>query len=730
MARSELLKAQLEKLPNLPGVYLMKNAEGEIIYVGKAKNLKNRVRSYFRDPSTLDLKTATLSIAIRDFDYFIVSNESEAFFLEANLIKRHQPRFNILLKDDKFYPYIVVTAEHFPLILMTRNTALFPGAKIYGPYTIAEHTNAVVDFLNLRFKLRTCTRNMNKRSSRPCLNYSIEQCSAPCAGMISEDDYNRALDEAESLLAKITNGALTNAAPTKYIPPSDISNTSNASELPNSSKSSNTPNTSKESNTPNSSNSLKRSEFSDAEEPAKISEISKIFKKFGMTPIEVLHEVEYDMQAAADALDFERAIELRGVAAALRGLSVKQRVLSTDGKNQDYIAGDIEGDKACAMLFQYRDGKLIDREEYTLLGAEGMNESQLVEAFIKQYYTGSENIPNEILLSVPVDDMDGLATAFTEMVSFKVSLETPEKGDKKRLVELVKKNATEYLKRFELRIEKEFEQAALVEKELRELLDLPAGARVQRFEAFDISNTSGVHSVGSMVTFEGGKKKKQHYRRYRIKTVDGPDDYASMQEVVFRRYRRNAPDFGEPGSDTSGSEAAGSQHENTKCGAGSNRAGVSSKNASTDILPLPDIVLIDGGKGHVNAVEKVLAALGISVPVVGMVKDDAHRTRDLVYRGRELGLKQKKNAYKFIYGVQEEVHRFAINYHRDIRSKAMLSTELAGIRGVGEKTKIRLMRHFKSIRAIATATVDELLECKGLKRSQAEAIREHFDKDR
>lgn len=609
MKFTAIIEEQLSLLPDLPGVYLMKDEDGEIIYVGKAKNLKNRVRSYFRGFDSHDLKTKTLAVSIRDFDYIIANNETEALVLEANLIKRHQPKFNILLKDDKFYPYIVVTNEPFPRFFMTRNVARYPGSKVYGPYTSAGHVQILVEYLTTTHHLRECAKKIDGKSTRPCLNYFIGRCSGPCAGLVSEAEYHSSVALAESALK---DGAR-----------------------------------------------------------------------------RLLKQLETRMTRFADDLEFEKAAECRDLINAVNGVTVKQRVQHQSGSNQDYVAGYVEQDKACAMVFQYRDGKLLGREEFSFTGAGEISQNEILEIFVKQYYTGKENIPPEIYLSCEIEGMSHFESWFGRLLESKVSISVPVRGEKRDLVDLVERNAREYVQRFQTRIEREDEFARKAEKELRDLLGIGENLPLNRIEAFDISNTSGVHSVGSMVVFERGKKKKSDYRRYRIKTVEGIDDYSSMQEVVYRRYRKQA-----------------------------------------EGLPNPDLILIDGGKGHVHAVQSVLDALGIPIPVAGMVKDDFHKTDDLVYEGVALGLKAKKQAFRLVYAIQEEVHRFAIEYHKSLRSKEMLRSELDAVKGIGEKRKIALLKHFKSVEAIANAPLAELMACEGISKPAAEAVYEFFRGDR
>ncbi|MDO4800194.1 MAG: excinuclease ABC subunit UvrC [Bacillota bacterium] len=595
---------QLATLPDSPGVYLMKDSEGVIIYVGKAKNLKNRVRSYFRGFNSHMPRTQTMVVNIADFDYMLTDTEAEALILEANLIKKHQPRFNILLKDDKMYPYVAVTVrENFPRVFLTRSPMMFPDARIYGPFISAEHVHNAIEYITTTFQLRECSKKIVDRDDRPCLNYHIGRCSGACAGKVSVETYAASVREAEKIL-------------------------------------------------------------SGHKEPH-------------------IKALEEQMLRCAEKLDFEHAAIARDRIAALEGLAIRQKAIQNSSKNQDYLSGYVYEDKACGMLFQVREGKLEGREVFTMLNAEASSVEQLLTAFMMQYYTGVENIPPEIYLSHEIENRDDFAEWFGRITGRRVQISVPQKGEKKQTVDLVQRNAIEYLLKFQKRIEREYETRILIEKQLKAMLGFPENLQLRRIEAFDISNTSGVFSVGSMVVFEEGRKKRSDYRRYRIRTVEGPDDYLSMQEVLYRRYSK--PD-----------------------------------------LPLPDLILIDGGKGHVSAAIEVLDALKIPVPVAGMVKDDYHKTEDLVYNKERVGLKEYKQAFRLIYDIQEEVHRFAIEYHKSLRSREMVRSELDDIKGIGEKRKIALLKHFKSVENIRIASIEQLLEAEGMTRPAAEAVYTYF----
>lgn len=614
----EHIKEQLKKLPQNPGVYIMKDQEGEIIYVGKSKNLKNRVSSYFRGFNSHMPKVQTMVINIAEFEYFITDTEVEALILEANLIKKHLPRFNILLKDDKMYPFILVTVdEDYPRVMMTRN---YSGkGKHFGPYMSTDNVRKTLDVIQTIFPLRECSKKITDKIDRPCLNFHIGRCAGACNHAITKEAYRKYVDQVLLFL----NG--------------------------------------------------------DREW--------------------LVNDLNKQMLKAAEALNFETAAELRDKINALNALNEKQKAIQANDKNQDFIAFYNFEDRTCVMLFQVRGGKIEGRESHNIANAIGMSASDILTSFITQYYSGALMIPKEIYLSDEIEMKDLYSEWLTKLVGSKVEISVPQKGEKKKLIDLVSKNAKEYIIKFQEKIDKEIRFRESAESELKDLLGIPQNIRLRRLEAYDISNTSGVYSVGSMVVFEDGKKKRSDYRRYRIKTIEGANDYGSMQEVLYRRFRR-------------GLEEQSFASEN---GIGEGK-----------FIHFPDVILIDGGKGHVNAVQDVLNALKIDIPCVGMVKDDYHKTEDLYFQGELCGLKGSNNAFKLIYEIQEEVHRFAIEYHKSLRSKEMTSSILDEITGIGEKRKIALLKKFHSIENIKNASLEALEEVSGINKSVAQTIYDYF----
>ncbi|MDW7661500.1 MAG: excinuclease ABC subunit UvrC [Bacillota bacterium] len=612
----EHIKEQLKTVPQLPGVYIMKDASGEIIYVGKSKLLKNRLSSYFRGFSKHLPKTQTMVVNIATFEYILTDSEMEALILEANLIKKHLPRFNILLKDDKNYPYIVITmGEDFPRVFMTRNYQ--KGAyKYFGPYTSTEQVRITLEVIQTIFPIRECNRKITEKIDRPCLNYFIGRCAGVCNHMITKEAYGEYIQA----IIRFLNGD----------------------------------------------------------------------KEW------LLKELQEKMASAAVDLRYEDAAQYRDQIMALKALSEKQKALQTNDKNQDYISHYSFEEKTCVMLFQVRNGKIEGRESFNVANADYVPASELLSSFITQYYLGSSDIPKEIYLSDEIDGMELYSTWLSKLSGHKVGITVPVKGEKKKTIELVEKNAKEYIMKFQTRIEKELSFRNKAESELRNMLELPENIPLKRLEAYDISNTSGVYSVGSMVVYDNGVKKRSDYRRYRVKTIEGPNDYGSMQEVLYRRFKR-------------GLEEQKIADETGK---------------SFSIFP--DLILIDGGKGHVNAVIDILNALDIHIPVAGMVKDDYHKTDDLYFNGTLRNIKEKNSAFRLVSEIQDEVHRFAIEYHKSLRSKEMVHSILDEIEGIGEKRRIALMKHFKSIDAIQNASVEELLEVPGLNKKVAEKIQEFF----
>lgn len=612
------IKEQLKKLPEKPGVYLMKDKNHHIIYVGKSKNLKNRVSSYFRGFNSHAAKVQTMVVNITEFDYIITDTEMEALILEANLIKKHQPRFNILLRDDKTYPYIKVTLnEKFPRVIKTRRL-LKDKAKYFGPYTDVDAVNKTIDTINRVYPIRKCNKNLEKNTERPCLNYHIGKCLGPCKGDVHHEEYMEAIDE----ILQILNG--------KY---------------------------------------------------------DKLIPK-----------IEEKMKHAAEILNFEKAAMYRNQLEAISRLQIKQRVVTTSDVNQDIISWAREMGQTCIMLFFVRNGKLLGNEKFILEDTETETISKILSSFLIQHYSGTAFIPKEVILSDVPDDQQLIEDWLSHKADYKVKVIIPQRGEKKKVAELVKKNAQEYIDKFKEQIEVDKYKRQLIKNGLEEILQ--TGSPIRRIEAYDISNIYGVLSVGSMVVFEQGKKKRSDYRRFKVKTIEGANDYGSMMEILFRRFKRGIEE----------------QEELKKTGVDKGRFSV-----------FPDLLLIDGGKGHVNSVLDVLKALGLNIPVAGMVKDDKHRTDRLYYEGEMLNIKQNHEVYRYIASIQEEVHRFAIEYHRTLRNKQMTYSVLDDIPGIGKTRRTNLMKYFKSIDAIRQATVEELLEVDGINKKVAETIHDYFN---
>jgi excinuclease ABC subunit C len=602
----------LKKLPMSPGVYLMKDIQGNVIYVGKAKALKSRVSSYFRTFSAHTPKTQTLVVNIDEFEYILTDTEVEALILEGNLIKQYKPRFNVRLKDDKAYPYIKITHEAFPRVIKVREVKRDKGLY-YGPYTSDYDVNQTLDVIKKVFPIRQCHRDLSKKNQRPCLNYHIKQCLGPCKGTVYESDYQKIIQEIVLFL------------------------------------------TGKEQ--------------------------------------ELLTQLEAKMMEYAQSMKFERAALIRDQLNSLRHLSVKQKVTSASGIDQDVVGLSREEDKACLMIFFVRNGLLLSRESFMLEDVKNESDSELMHQLLLQFYGGAAFFPKEILLSHAVDDASTFETWLTQLAQKRVYVLTPQKGDKKKLVDMVLTNTREYLdKHFETIVARDRAMHARL-VDFAQLLSLNKVPK--RIEAYDISNIMGVFSVGSMVVYEQGIKKKSDYRRFKVRTIEGPNDYGSMMEVIYRRFKRA---------------------ENTE--------------ESKGFEKLPDLLLIDGGKGHVKVVRDVLVALGLdsSIPVVGMVKNDRHKTEALFFNGDSIPLDPHSDMFKFVAGVQEEVHRFAISYHRSLRDKAMSQSILDDIPGVGVMTKRKLLTAFQSIDAIRRASVEDLSRIGGVKATLAQTIYEFFNK--
>ena len=615
------IKEQLKKLPENPGVYLMKDQWGNIIYIGKAKVLKNRVSSYFRGINSHPPKVKAMVSVIDEFEYIMTDTEMEALILEQTLIKRHQPKFNILLKDDKQYPFIKVTVnEKFPRVFMTRQV-LKDKAAYFGPYTSADAVKKTLEVLLDIYPVRKCARNIDKAPGRPCLNFHIKKCLGPCQGTVFVHEYQALIDKIMEFLSGKTEA--------------------------------------------------------------------------------LVSQLERQMKDAAIALDYENAAKYRDQIQAIRALMERQKMVAESDVSQDLIGVHSSENRACVMLFMVRGGKLIGREEYVFEQEFLEGSESLLGDFIVQYYANAADYPKEIVVDALPEDLSLYEDYINRLASFKIRWTVPQRGEKRKLLDMLHANAKEYLDKFEDKITFELEKASLLEGLLTNTLGLKTPIR--RVEAYDISNIYGVLSVGSMVVFEAGKKKPRDYRRFKIKTVEGADDYASMQEIVFRRLSRGLEE----------QEAMLQQSDGQSEG---------------KFSVFPDLLLIDGGIGHVHAVEAVLKALKIDLPVAGMVKDDRHRTDQLFFREHMIPIKKEPELYRYIYTIQEEVHRFAIEYHKQLRSKNMMHSILEEIEGIGEKRRTNLLKHFKSIEKIKVATLEELEMVEGMNHKAAETVYAHFRK--
>lgn len=614
---------ELKKLPAKPGVYIMRDAEDTIIYVGKAVNLHNRVRSYFRKIVGRGPQIDKMVSQIERFEYIVTDSELEALVLENNLIKEHRPKYNTLLKDDKTYPYIKVTvSEEYPRILFSRLMKK-DRSKYFGPYTSAAAVKDTIELMNKLFQLRTCNRNLPRDigKDRPCLNYHIRQCCAPCSGCVTKEEYRARLEQALDFL----NG--------NYAP--------------------------------------------------------------------ILKDLKEHMEQAAEALDFEEAIRYRELYNSVKSVAQKQKITDSDLEDKDIIAMCMEGNDCVAQVFFVRDGKLIGREHFYMTHVSENEHRQVLTDFVKQFYSGTPFIPRELMLQEPIDDMELIGQWLSAKRGARVYVRIPQKGAKEKLVELAAQNARLVLEKDRERIKREEGRTIGAVKEIAELLGIENAFRM---EAFDISNISGFANVGSMVVYEKGKPKRSDYRKFRIKTVAGPDDYACMREVLTRRFQHGLKGRGEMGED-----AAGEFDSFTR---------------------FPDLLLMDGGRGQVNIALGVLEELGIDIPVCGMVKDDNHRTRGLYYNNVELPISRDSEGFKLITRIQDEAHRFAIEYHCSIRSKSQVRSVLDEIPGVGPERRKALMRHFESIEEVRGASAEELAKIPEIPEHIAEQIVKFFEEKR
>lgn len=599
------IQEHLKKLPDEPGVYLMKDENNTVIYVGKAISLKNRVRQYFQSSKNHSSKVKSMVKNIYSFEYIITDSELEALILECNLIKQYRPKYNVLLRDDKTYPYIKVTTnEDYPRVLKVRRV-LKDKAKYFGPYTNITAVNDTLEIIRNTYPIRTCNIDIDKairNNVRPCLNKHIKKCVGPCTGDVSKEDYNKMVEEILMFL-------------------------------------------------------------SGKEEKL----------------IELLKE---KMNKCAMEFNFEDAAIYRDKIRSLEDMIQKQKIDSgTSDLNQDIIAMARAHDEACVQVFFIRNGKIVGREHYILEGVMDSSRESILSSFVKQFYMAQDYVPKEILIEDEVEDSFVLEEWLSNKKGQRVSIKVPQKGEKKNLIEMVRKNAVEYLEKFSDMNKMKYQKSIGALEELKDVIGLEEIPK--RIESFDISNIQGVDSIGSMVVFTNGKKDKKEYRRYKIKTVIGPNDYDSMAEIVERRLK-----YGN----------------------------------------LPDLILLDGGKGQVSAVKKVLDRNNVKIPLWGMFKDDKHRTKGLISQEKEIELDNTSNLYRFVASIQEEVHNYAITYHRSLRNKSLTKSILDDIQGIGEKRKKALLAHFKSIEDIKKASFEELLEVEGMNKSSAESVYNFFKK--
>ena len=610
---------ELKKLPNEPGVYIMRDEKDVILYVGKAVNLHNRVRSYFRSNIGRGPAIDKMVSLIARFEYIVTDSELEALVLENNLIKEYSPKYNTLLKDDKTYPYIKVTlGEDYPRILFSR-TMKKDKSRYFGPFSSATAVKDTIELLNKIFSLRTCNRNLPRDMGleRPCLNYHIKQCPAPCQGYISREEYREKIAAALEFL----NG---NQGP-------------------------------------------------------------------------IQKELEAKMKEAAENMEFEEAARYRDLLESIRQVTQKQKITGGIGEDKDILALYQDEGEAVVQVFFVRNGKLIGREHYYMTNVSENKKPEILEHFVKQFYAGTPYIPAELMLQYEIGDRELIEKWLTQRRGQKVNIVVPKIGSKEKLVELAAQNAKLVLTKDREKLKREEGRTIGAVKEIADLLGMKS---IDRMEAYDISNINGFENVGSMVVYEKGKPKRSDYRKFRIKSVGGPDDYACMREVLSRRFLHGLKE----------------REEN---GAG---------DAFDSFTRFPDLIMMDGGRGQVNIALSVLEELDIHIPVCGMVKDDNHRTRGLYYHNVEIPIDTHSEGFRLITRIQDEAHRFAIEYHKQLRGKAQVKSVLDDIPGIGPARRKALMRHFKSLEEIKQATPEELMEVPEINRAAAQEIVEFFHK--
>ncbi|BDS16109.1 excinuclease ABC subunit UvrC [Clostridium perfringens] len=612
---------QLKILPDKPGVYIMKNSLGEVIYVGKAKVLKNRVRQYFQNSKNHSEKVRAMVKNIAEFEYIVTDSEMEALILECNLIKKYSPRYNIALKDDKFYPFIKITTnEDFPRVYVTRNFAK-DGNRYFGPYTNGTAVYEVMGLIKKLFPLRTCKKAIVEggEPTRACLNYHINLCKAPCAGYISKAEYWEMIDE----IINILNG----------------------------------------------------------------------------TDTSIIKKLKLEMEKAAEELEFEKAAKIRDRILAIELISEKQKMFTVKEGDEDFIDLYTDEKDGCAQVFFVREGKVTGREHFMIENIGDDPVEEVISSFISSFYGGTAQIPKTIYVPEEIEDQELIEKFLTEKRGSKVWIKVPKKGDKKNLLDMVRNNAKIMLDQFK---EKMVEEKELNKSALTELADvLGLDSLPVRIEAYDISNIQGVDSVGTMVVFENGKAKNSDYRRFKIKSVKGPNDYESMREILSRRFSHGLEEVNKI------------KERNLEYSKGK-------------FCIFPDLIMMDGGKGQVNIALEVLKDFGIEIPVCGLVKDHKHRTRGIIFNNEEILIRRGSGLMNLITRVQDEVHRYAITYHRSLRDKRTLHSILEDIPRIGEKRRRNLLMKFGSIDNIKKASMEELLDTPGIDKGAAESIKQYF----
>jgi len=607
------IQENLRKLPDCPGVYLHKDKLGQVIYVGKAISLRNRVRQYFQASAKTNPKVRAMVSHIAEFEYITCGTEMEALILECNLIKKYMPKYNVLLRDDKTYPYIMVTTtEDYPRVVKTRIIAK-DGNKYFGPYSDAGAVNQIVELLSNIYSLKRCSTKEFPANHRACLNYHIQQCKGVCMGKVSKEEYRESID--------------------------------------------------------------------------------KVLEFLGGKDKPLLKSLEEKMLTASENLEFEEAAKYRDYILSAKAISETQRVTLVHDKDIDVVLPVKDEFNSFVALFTVRDGKLSGRETFQIQADDSDNREEMVGEFIKQYYSQWAQVPPEILVSKEPPEKE-LLEEFLSREGRKVRIFVPQKGEKKALLDLAKSDCVEMVKTLAQKAQLNEEKQSVIRQQVAEVIRgtgyLPAEKEAYRIESYDISNTNGVDSVGAMVVFEGLKRIRKDYRRFKIKTVEGPDDYGSLQEMIYRRFKRAKE--GDPGFAT-----------------------------------LPDAIFMDGGQGQVTAALKILGAMGMEIPVVGMAKDDSHRTRAIVYEdGREFDLRQRPMLFKYCGTIQEEVHRFAIEYHHNLRNRNAIRSVLDNISGVGPTRRNALLNHFQTVERIKAASLGELMEVPGITETVAKNIKEYF----